>query len=175
MGILNDIGGWLSSNSDWLKPTLSLGSNLYKYNQSSGNQANYISMLKQQEDRKFADTQAYNDAARAYNEQVASAQNANAAAAARASAINQANAQAAKNKAAKQMDKVYKRNLEIYKPFKNTALDLLPQMSKAYSDSLTGYNMLAAYLQRPEQMAKLDLNRPQWAVGAPTPSWAKGG
>lgn len=173
MGIFDDVTGWLGNNSDWLKPTLSLGSNLYKNRESSRNQNDYINILKAQEDKRFADDQAYNEAAAAYNAQASAAANANSAAAARASAANQAAAQGAQNKAASQMNKVYKKNKKLYEPFKDTALQLLPQMTKAYEDSLSGYNMLNAYLNKPEELVKLNASKPQWATGAPTPGWAK--
>lgn len=172
-GILDSIGGFIDGNKSWLKPVLSLGSNLYKKNQSSNNMSDYIQLMKQQEDQNFANDQAYNSAAQAYNAQVAGASNANRAAAASAAAANQANALAASNKANKQMNKVYDKNKKIYEPYKDTAAALLPQMTKAYTDSLSGYNMLNAYLNTPEQLAKLNSSKPQWATGAPTPRWAK--
>lgn len=173
MGIFDDITGFISGNQSWLKPVLSLGSNLYKKSEDSRNKSDYINLLKAQEDRNFADNQAYNLAAQAYNAQAAANANANSAAAASAAAANQRNAQAAQNKASKQMDKVYGENMEIFRPYKETADKLLPQMTAAYESGLGGLNMLNAYLNTPEQLAKMNQNKPQWAVGAPVPKWAK--
>lgn len=171
--MFDEIGNFLSGNSSWLKPVLSLGSNLYKKSESSSNMDDYIKLLRSQEDKNFADNQAYNSAAQAYNEQAQAAANANAAASAAASAANQRNAQAAQNKAAKQMDRTYGENMDIFRPYKETADKLLPQMTAAYESGLGGLNMLNAYLNSPEQLAKMNQSKPQWATGAPVPKWAK--
>ena len=164
---------FITKNADWLKPVLSLGSNIYKKSEDSRNKSDYINILKAQEDKNFAENQAYNLAAQAYNERAAANANANSAAAASASAANQRNAQAAGNKAAKQLDKVYAADMDTFRPYKETADKLLPQMTAAYEGGLGGLNMLNAYLNSPEQLAKMNQGKPQWATGAPTPKWAK--
>jgi hypothetical protein len=132
-----------------------------------------VDALRAAEERNWADNNAYNEAARAYNEQAAAAANANAAARASASAANQRNALAASNAAWKRREKDLSKMMKVYAPFKDTALNLLPQMTKVYENGLNTSNMLNAYLNRPENMAKLGDNVSQWNSGAPVPGWAK--
>jgi hypothetical protein len=157
----------------WLEPLLSIGSNAYKLSSGNKSSSGLYDVLKGAEDRNFADTMAYNDAARAYNEQAAAAANARSRASAAASAANQRNSLAASNAAWKRREKDLSKMMEVYAPFKDTALNMLPKMSKVYEGGLNNFNMLNAYLNRPENMAKLGDNVSQWNSGAPIPEWAR--
>lgn len=175
MSIMDDIFGSDSSWPTLIKTGLDIGGNLYdSYNKSSTSN-DYINSLRASEDRQFADTNAYNSALAAWQQQQAGAAASARAASAAAAGATDKNRQAAAKKAQAYLDKVYKRTMDMYAPFKDTATRLLPQMEKSYSTGIDTSNMLSAYLQNPQNMALLNGSTSAAASGPMLPDYLRRG
>jgi len=79
------------------------------------------------------------------------------------------NRQKALKKANKVEQNTYKELLKMYAPYRQTADQLLPQMSQTYQNSLGLQNSLASYVNSPAQVAKLDAAGPAWNINVPLP------
>lgn len=171
MSVLSDLWDtgktFVKDNSDWLKPVVSTVTGALKQNQIDNTQSQYMDYLRQREQQNYQDSVA---AINAYNAQLGQGNgnrgDGGAAAAARA---NQAAQMKAAKKANKVSQKTYKEILKIYEPYRQTADRLLPQMTQTYEGSLGLQNAMAQYIQRPEQVAKLDAAGPAWMINVPLP------
>lgn len=171
--IFHDDNGALSS---WVKPAVTIGLGALGQANTDSAQSQYVNYLKSREQSNY---QNYVDQVNAYNASLAAAGsgggggggNGAAAAAARAT---EANRQAAAKKANRYMQKTYKDLLRMYKPYRDTADVLLPQMSQTYQNSLAMQNQLANYVNSPQQVAKLDAAVPAWQIQVPLPASIKG-
>lgn len=159
------VGGWLNTNSSWLKPIAELGVGAVKQNQVDNTQSQYLDYLKSKENQNYDDSVAQINA---YNAQLEAS---NAASAARAAAARgtEANRMKASKKANKVSQSTYKDLLKMYKPYRDTADALLPQMTQTYQNSLGMQNNMMNYLAQPNQMAKLDASGPAFRVKIPLP------
>ncbi len=171
---LTDIGDWIGDNKSWLKPVLSVGSSLVQQGQNDRQANAYLDYLKQQEDRNYQDSVS---AINAYNQQMQAAAGTRsraAAASAAARRTNDANQAKANKKAVKHMQNTYKKVLQMYKPFADTATALLPEKTKTYRDSLALQNSMLNFVNRPDQQAALTNVVPSWQTNVPLPDHLKG-
>lgn len=167
------ITGFIDRNKSWLEPVAKIGIGALNQNNTDNAQSQYLQYLRDREAKNYQDQVA---AINAYNEQGAAAAGARSAAAASRTAAaraTEANRQAAAKKANKESQKMYKKLLEMYKPYKDTADRLLPQMTQTYENSLGMQNAMAQFLNRPEQTAKLNASVPSWMVNVPLPDEVK--
>jgi hypothetical protein len=171
---LADVGSWITKNKDWLKPVAEVGFNAIGQSRNDSQNNAYLDYLRQQEDKNY---QSSVDAINAYNAQGAAAAGARSRAAAANAAASRAN-QAAQQKAAKKAMKyeknMYKKILEMYKPFADTATALLPEKTKTYRDSLGLQNQMLQFVNRPDQQALLTGSVPAWQTNIPLPDHLKG-
>ena len=167
---VGDAGNWIDKNQGWLKPVVKFGTGALGQMNTSDAQSQYLEYLRQQEQQNYQNSV---DATNAYNQQLQASQGA--AAANRAAAMQtEANRQAAAKKGNKKSQQTYKELLALYAPFKDTATQLLPQMSQTYQNSLGMQNAMSQYLNQPGQVAKLDAAGPAWNVNVPLPESLKG-
>ena len=174
MGWFDGVTGFLEKNADWLKPVVGLGLGALKQGNVDNTQKEYINYLKQREDANYQNS--INDI-NAYNAQMQAnfaASSANRRAAAGAAAANEAARQGAAKKANKVQQKMYKNLLAMYAPYRQTADQLLPQMTKTYEGSLGLQNSLASLLATPTEKAKFTASVPAWQVNVPLPESVKG-
>ena len=157
MSWLDDASGWLDTNSSWLKPVLQTGASLLANQQTTSANNQYIDSLKKQADQKWQ------NGLDAYNARLAYAGTSGGGSGG-GGARNNAAELAAGKKANKAQQNAYRKALEMYKPLTDTANSLLPQMYGAYNSGLGNLNMLSAYTNSPEQMAKLNASIPAYKV-----------
>ena len=176
MGWFDDIVGFVDRNKDWIKPVVSIGSSVLKQKQVDNTQQEYLDYLRQREienyqnsvnDINYYNAQGEAAAGNAAANRAASA--ANRAAATAAARQTEANRMKAAKKSNKSLQKTYKDILELYRPYKETADVLLPQMTQTYQNSLGLQNTLGQFLQNPAQMAKLNSSVPAWNINVPLP------
>lgn len=158
----NPAGGWITRNSDWLKPVIGAGIGAYQQSQSDDTQSQYLDYLRQREDANYQNMLAQMQAGQGGGGDGGAAR-------AAAQRQTEANRMAASKKANKVSRKTYKKLLEMYQPFRDTATQLLPQMTKTYENSLGMQGDMMQYLQNPAQMAKLDAAGPAYNVNVPLP------
>lgn len=174
MGFFDGISDFLGDNAGWLKPLVGTGLGALKQSNVDNTQKEYMDYLRQREDSNYANS--VNDI-NAYNAQMAAnygASSANRRAAAAAASANEANRQAAAGKANKVQQKMYKNLLAMYAPYRQTADQLLPQMTQTYEKSLGLQNSLAGLLGTPGEQAKFTGSIPAWQVKVPLPESIKG-
>lgn len=174
MSWFDSIGTFITDNKSWLEPVAKVGFNAIGQSQNDSQNNAYLNYLRQQEDRNY---QSSVDAINQYNAQGAAAAGARSRAAASSAAAARAN-QAAQQKAAKKAMKyeknMYKKILEMYKPFADTATALLPEKTKTYRDSLGLQNQMLQFVNRPDQQALLTGSVPAWQTNIPLPDHLKG-
>ena len=147
---------------------------------STGNGIADIIRRREQADYEYG--QKYNEAAQAYNTQAMANAAANRAASQRAAGARaaaaretEANRQKALKKGTMNMDKTYKQTMDMYAPFQQAALQLLPQMQKSYEGGMNTANSLLSLLQQPENMSLLNGAKPASMLGPKLPSSFRGG
>lgn len=167
---------------DEIKGGLNLLGNLAGTLNSSNTGSGIADILRGREQSEYDYANKNNEAAQAYNTQAMANAAANRAASqraagARAAAARQteANRQKALKKSTKHMDKVYKETMDMYAPFQQSALQLLPQMQKNFEGGLNMSNDLLKLVQRPENMDLLYGAKPASMLGPKLPSSFRGG
>lgn len=145
-----------------------------EYNKSR--ETNKIRNLQQQaEEQNYRDYVANYQATAEYNKQLAQYEaNARAANAAARSATD-ANRRAAAEKALKVKNDYSQQLMALYEPFKQMSTQLLPQMAGAYGQGLGQLNMLQAYANRPDMMARMSGSVPAAQTQLQLPSYLAGG
>lgn len=166
MGWFDTVTGWIGDNKDWLKPVASIGTGILKQVNTNNTQDQYLDYLKQREDKNYQDSLA---AINAYNTQLAASGNRGDGGRAAAARQNQASQMKAEKKGNKVSQDTYKKILEMYAPYKQTADTLLPQMTKTYQDSLGLQNSMLGFVKDPMQQAKLNGSIPAYNVNVPLP------
>lgn len=179
--ILSGVSEFWGNNKDWIQPLVKVGVGALKQSNTDNSQAEYLDYLKAQETANY---QKKVDEINAYNAQLLAtaaagggggsgggggAGAANAAAAAAAARQTEKNRQKAAKKANNFLQQNYKELLAMYSPYKDTAAQLLPQMTQTYERSMGLQNSLASYLSNPAQMQKLDASIPAYQVKVPVP------
>lgn len=165
-------------------PVIGAAGGLYDaYNQSQS-RSDYADLVQRQEQEKYdaaaAERQNYLNYLDQYN--AAAEQNRAASAAASRSAAAAANATqnaklAAGKRGRKQLRKQHQKSLGYLNPFIEAGHNILPAHTQAAQTGLEGLGLLAAYLQSPEQMKKMDQSKPllQHGLGLPLPEHMTGG
>lgn len=173
--------GLLDSVKDFAKPLLNLGSGLFNAYNQDNTRGNYYDILRQREDKNFADTQAYNEAYGKWQEQANAARAANSASAAANARASAAAASATEKNRQKALKKALGSEKEtnaaqqaMYDPYVQTGLRLLPQMENTYSKGMQNSNMLSAYLNTPGQLQKLNQAALPSQTGIKLPSYLRG-
>ena len=174
-GWFDSVTGFLSDNSDWLKPVVNAGLGAYQQANKSGAQQSYADLLRSAEQQNYDNQKAAyeaNQAAQAQNYANNQAARAPNQAAARAT---QASKNAAERKAAKIQQKYYEEAQGLLRPYAETSARLLPQVEQAYGSSLSGLGSLLAELQNPKNMAKMNGSVPAYSVPLEIPAYLRGG
>ena len=176
MSWLSSVGGWLSKNSDWLKPVTQAGAGLYDAYSQNRAADDYFGSLRAAErnnyDQKRAEYDAYLKYTQdmgAYQQQQSAASAANAAARAAAAAATERNRQGALKKAKKEETKIHNEAQGYLRPYHDTGMRLLPQVEQAYSGALANAGLLSSYLFSPEAMAQLRPGGPAYTIQVPLP------
>lgn len=163
MDWLDSIGSFLGENSSWLKPVGNAVLGAVGANQQNNNRTNMLdatrAAIQNQYDREQAQAQADAEYEAAYGNwaagqrarsSAAAAANANAASA--AAAQTKKNAMAARKKGDKVQTKAMRQSLGYLKPFRDSALTLLPQMQASYTQGNSALQGLASKLLTPDSI-----------------------
>ena len=164
--------------SDIFKPVVNLAGNLFdSYNQDRSGDA-LSKVLRGREDSDYTNTLAYNDALGKYNAQamaMAGRRGGGGGGRAAAAAATEANRQKALARANRRLMKTYDQSMAMYKPFADTATQLLPKMQQTYTQGLDTSGLLNAYLQKPENMSLLNASKSATAAGPQLPDYMRRG
>lgn len=181
MGWLTDIGDFVSGNKGWLEPVLGGALDLYKESQRSSSNNQVADLMRQQEQRNYdesaANRQSYDNYLQNYNSWRAGEQaSRRAAQAAYAAAARQelANKMQAMKKAQKRTKAGYDEAKGYLNPYREAGLSLLPGRTQAGQNAINQANLLMAYMQSPEVMAKLSTKDSMVKQNIPLPSYLKG-
>lgn len=173
-GVLGDLGSWLSTNKDWLKPVVSTGLGAYQAANENGTRSDYADMLRAAEQRNYDDSKDAYDSYNSWAQQNAAASAGAANARAAAARATEAARQGALKKAMKTEKKYYDTAQGYLAPWRESAARLLPQAEATYSGSLSGMNNLMQMLQSPEAMAKMNASVPAYSVNLGLPDYLRG-
>lgn len=179
MSILSDLydgaKGFYNDYKDVIKPVVGAGLGALNQSNADNTQSQYLAYLKQKELENYQNSV---NQITAYNSQLGASGGGggrrsgggggNGAAVAAANATEK-NRQAALKKANKLTQNTYKELLKMYAPYRQTADQLLPQMTQTYENSLGLQNSLASFVSSPAQVAKLNAAGPAWNVNVPLP------
>lgn len=172
-GILDTVSSFIGNNQGWLKPVLSTVTGAIRQTNTDNSQQDYLNYLRQREDQNYqnslAQINAYNAALSAGGGGGSSGGGGGNGAAVAAAKATEANRMKAAKKANQYTKTMYSKLLDMYAPYKQTADALLPQMTKTYQDSLGLQSALNQYVQRPDQVAKLNASVPAYAINIPLP------
>ena len=178
----DDISSFVGDNFDWLGPTLDFAGNAFGSYNRGQTRGDYWDALEQQRQQEHADGQKTYNAYLDWLQQSRAASDANRAAGSRAAAARAAgaaqterNRQRAASKAFKIRDKTFEEQLGLYKPYSDTGQRLLPQMEGATSKGIANLNMLSDYLNKPEQLQKLNQTKSANSVNLKLPKYLQGG
>ena len=168
--------------ADEIKGGLGLLGGILGTSNSSNTGSGIADILRRREQSDYEYGQKYNAAAQAYNTQAMANAASNraasqaAAGARRAAAMaTEANRQKAAKKSMKTMDKTYKETMDMYAPFQQSALQLLPQMQKNFEGGMNMSNDLLKLIQQPQNMELLYGAKPASMLGPKLPSSFRGG
>ena len=171
MGFWDDyvapIGSFIKENKSVIEPIVSAGVGAIKQNSLDNSSNQYLNYLREREQRNYDNYVASANSLNATNA-------ANAASRAAAANANDAARRGAAAKANKAERKMYKKLLALYSPLKDSAMTLLPQMQETYLNSLAMQGSMGQFLNKPEQMAKLNGALPAYQVNIPLPDSLKG-
>lgn len=164
---------------DWgdiFKPVINLGAGLFdSYNQDRSG-SDIANILRGREDQGYQNTIAYNDALTKYNQMYGGSggrRGGGGGGRAAAAAATEANRQRALKRATHHLMKTYNKTMDMYKPFADTATQLLPKMQQTYTQGLDTSGLLNAYLQKPENMSLLNASAPAATVGPKLPDYMR--
>lgn len=178
--IAEGVGSFWSDNKDWIQPVVKAGVGALKQSNTDNSQSQYMQYLQE---REKANYQKSVDEINAYNQMLMSGAlggsgggggGGNSAASAAAARQTEANRRKAAKKANKYLQANYKDLLAMYQPYRQTADQLLPQMTKTYEDSLGLQKSMLGFVQSPQEVAKLNGSIPAWNVQVPLPDYVKG-
>ena len=171
MGFLDSVGGFFG---DWAGP-LAGALGLYSAYQKDQSGKDYAKALQAQEQYNYDNAKLQNDAYNNYLNQAygiaqgnAAAQNAATAAFREAFYASEAERQKQLKKGKKQLRRHTKKALANLTPYQAAGLAALPQHSALFDKGASALGLLGAYLQSPEQMAKLNQDGPILERGART-------
>lgn len=163
--------------TDFIGPVLNFGSNLYDNYNKQNTQGGINDLISGMINRDYQDQLSYNDAAKQYNDQyyqymLGEQAASNSAAAARASAArtNEVRGRQAAKKANKKLMAGYNSAKSRFQPYADVGSRVMPQIESTYGSGLGLLGALQAYLQQPNQMAKLSMSKPAWMNAAPLPN-----
>lgn len=169
----DSVSGFVSDNKDVVGGLLDTGISAFGQYNKDQSQSDYLNYLRERENQNYQNSL---DSINYYNAQGAAAagdKNAMAAAMAAAMKAQEAARMAAAKKANRRLQKTYKEILKMYKPFRDTAMELLPLKTNAYKDSLGLQGNLLSFVNSPEQTAKLNASVPSWQVNVPLPDYVR--
>ncbi len=140
MGLFDWLGSafdWVSDNADVITPMIELGGGLWSYNNARNSQQDYFDMLRDQENRNYQEAQEARDYYEGESEEEEGE-----------------NEALVRESIARQLE-AYRRAQELFKPFQETAVRLLPQMEKVYSQGLTNMSNLWPIVANSDALSNL--------------------
>lgn len=162
---------------DLAKGGINLVSGLIDAHNQDSSGSDIARILRGREDQGYQNTLAYNDALTKYNQMYGGSGGRRGGGGgggrAAAAAATEANRQRALKRATHHLMKTYDKTMDMYKPFADTATQLLPKMQQTYTQGLDTSGLLNAYLQKPENMSLLNASAPAATVGPKLPDYMR--
>lgn len=164
-----NLGGFLGKNAGWLGPVAAGIGGFADSAQVKGTGSDIANIVRERERNNYELAKQNHDSYKEYLEAVDRVRAGNmassqAAAAARAAANRKQDEArlAALSKAQRRYTRGMKESIGTYQPFADVALELLPQQRDVYSNALNQMGMTMAFLNSPEEQAKLKMteNKP---------------
>lgn len=139
-GAISGVGGWLGDNSGWIGPAITLAGGLYAMNQRDDTSQRLFDEMRDAEDRNYQEAEDY----RAWYEEMAKEE-----------AVVKAIDEAKLKKGLEAKLAALQQAKQIYQPYHDTALSLLPKMQGTYEKGLANLDKIVPHLINEEALKKL--------------------